>query len=74
MNGMPTAAVSSGDFMNGLSMLPGQRLSRCTCSGEDHPGPKHPDGTFSGRGSQVIDIFQSMVCNIFADLRQVNRR
>lgn len=35
---------------DGLSYLPGQRLSSCTCKGEDHPTP----GT--GRGAPEIDI------------------
>lgn len=42
-------------------MLPGQRLSRCTCPGEDHPGPKHKDGTFVGRSAPEIDIFEAQV-------------
>ena len=34
--------------------LPGQRLSACTCAGEDHPGP---DVTV-GRGVPEIDIIE----------------
>ncbi|EJF56767.1 beta-glucan synthesis-associated [Dichomitus squalens LYAD-421 SS1] len=37
-----------------LSWLPGQRLSACTCSGEDHPGPS----TSKGRGVPEIDILE----------------
>jgi beta-glucanase (GH16 family) len=37
---------------DGLSNLPGQRLSSCTCPGEDHPTP----GT--GRGAPEIDIIE----------------
>lgn len=37
-----------------LSWLPGQRLSSCTCPGEDHPGPT-PD---KGRGAPEIDVFE----------------
>ncbi|KAI2481545.1 beta-glucan synthesis-associated protein KRE6 [Pyrenophora tritici-repentis] len=37
---------------DGLSHLPGQRLSSCTCPGEDHPTP----GT--GRGAPEIDIIE----------------
>ena len=47
LNGLPSiAAAVVGDHAYGgaLSYLPGQRLSRCTCDGEDHPGPKHTDG------------------------------
>lgn len=35
--------------------LPGQRLSACTCKGEDHPGPDH---TY-GRGAPEIDIIEA---------------
>ncbi|KAF9693139.1 hypothetical protein EKO04_008888 [Ascochyta lentis] len=44
-----TPNQSSSD---GLSRLPGQRLSSCTCPGEDHPTP----GT--GRGAPEIDIIE----------------
>ncbi|KAK7691618.1 hypothetical protein QCA50_005017 [Cerrena zonata] len=37
-----------------LSWLPGQRLSACTCSGEDHPGPT----VGKGRGAPEIDILE----------------
>ncbi|KAH8804769.1 beta-glucan synthesis-associated protein-domain-containing protein [Xylogone sp. PMI_703] len=40
---------------DGLSFLPGQKLSACTCEGEDHPSP----GT--GRGAPEIDIFEGSV-------------
>jgi beta-glucanase (GH16 family) len=40
---------------DGLSFLPGQKLSSCTCSGEDHPNP----GT--GRGAPEIDILEASV-------------
>jgi len=42
-----------------FSYLPGQKLSRCSCPGEDHPGPKHDDGTFVGRSAPEIDIFEA---------------
>lgn len=38
-----------------LSWLPGQRLSACTCPGEDHPGPN----TGRGRGVPEIDILEA---------------
>ncbi|KAJ8496348.1 hypothetical protein ONZ45_g12486 [Pleurotus djamor] len=38
-----------------LSWLSGQRLSACTCPGEDHPGPVHN----RGRGAPEIDIFEA---------------
>lgn len=44
-----------------LSYLPGQRLSRCTCSGESHPGPVHEDGTYVGRSAPEIDMFEAQV-------------
>jgi beta-glucanase (GH16 family) len=40
---------------DGLSYLPGQRLSSCTCPGQDHPNP----GT--GRGAPEIDILEASV-------------
>ncbi|KAK0102123.1 hypothetical protein ONS95_001077 [Cadophora gregata] len=49
-----TANQSSSD---GLSFLPGQRLSSCTCKGEDHPNR----GT--GRGAPEIDILEGSVAN-----------
>ncbi|KAF8658304.1 hypothetical protein AX16_002074 [Volvariella volvacea WC 439] len=63
VNGSPAAASTSGNAALGgsLSFLPGQRLSRCTCPGESHPGPKHPDGTFVGRAAPEIDIFEASV-------------
>lgn len=60
--GGPLAAKTMGDpyHNNVLSYLPGQRLSRCTCprlSGlNNHPGPKHPDGTWVGRSAPEIDM------------------
>lgn len=63
MNGLPVAATVDGDHKRGgvLSYLPGQKLSRCTCDGESHPGPKHPDGTFVGRSAPEIDVFEAQV-------------
>ncbi|KAG1749837.1 glycoside hydrolase family 16 protein [Suillus paluster] len=62
-NGLPTAALTTGDPYNNnaLSYLPGQRLSRCTCKGESHPGPVHSDGTYVGRSAPEIDIFEAQV-------------
>lgn len=34
-----------------LSYLPGQRVSACTCPGEDHPGPN----VQTGRGAPEIE-------------------
>jgi hypothetical protein len=43
------------------SLLPGQRLSACTCAGESHPGPKNQDGSFVGRSAPEIDLFEALV-------------
>jgi len=63
VNGLPEAAVTHGDPYNKgiLSFQPGQRLSRCTCPGESHPGPVHADGTYVGRAAPEIDIFEAQV-------------
>ncbi|GLB37064.1 putative beta-glucan synthesis-associated protein (SKN1) [Lyophyllum shimeji] len=63
INGEPAAAATEGDPQNGghLSFLPGQRLSRCTCKGESHPGPVHKDGTYVGRAAPEIDVFEAQV-------------
>lgn len=52
-----------GDAFNlgDLSYLPGQRLSACTCPGENHPGPILSDGSFAGRSAPEIDIFEASV-------------
>lgn len=62
-DGLPLTATSDGDPYNNdvLSFLPGQRLSRCTCSGESHPGPMHSDGTYVGRSAPEIDMFEAKV-------------
>ncbi|KAF9029774.1 glycoside hydrolase family 16 protein [Panaeolus papilionaceus] len=63
LNGLPYLATTDGDHAYGgaLSYLPGQRLSRCTCQGEDHPGPIHDDGTFVGRSAPEIDVFEAQM-------------
>ena len=62
IHGQPVAATKNGAGKEGiLSYLPGQRLSRCTCEGESHPGPKHKDGTFVGRSAPEIDVFEAQV-------------
>ncbi|KAF9481835.1 glycoside hydrolase family 16 protein [Pholiota conissans] len=63
LNGEPITAVIDGDHAHGgtLSYLPGQRLSRCTCDGESHPGPKHADGTYVGRSAPEIDVFEAQI-------------
>lgn len=66
INGLPIAATINGDHLynDALSYLPGQRLSRCTCDGDDHPGPKHPDGSYVGRSSPEIDMFEAQIGGI----------
>jgi beta-glucanase (GH16 family) len=63
-NSLPIAATVNGDRSAGgaLSYLPGQRLSRCTCPGESHPGPVHKkDGTYVGRSAPEIDVFEAQI-------------
>ena len=62
-NGVPDLSLYPGDQYNlgDFSYLPGQRLSRCTCPGEEHPGPTHDDGTFVGRSAPEIDVFEATV-------------
>lgn len=58
LNGQPAAAATAGGnpkYNHNLSWLPGQRLSACTCQGEDHPGPT----TSTGRGAPEIDVFEA---------------
>ena len=61
MGDYPELAYTSGIEGKALSFMPGQRLSRCTCSNEIHPGPMHDDGTFVGRSSAEIDVFEALV-------------
>ncbi|TFY81007.1 hypothetical protein EWM64_g3011 [Hericium alpestre] len=57
-----TASVNGDKQYDGvLSFLPGQRLSRCTCPGESHPGPMHEDGSYVGRSAPEIDIFEAQI-------------
>ncbi|PWY98379.1 beta-glucan synthesis-associated [Testicularia cyperi] len=67
-DGNPAAVATGGDVMwnrkygsKALSFLPGQRLSACTCPGEDHPGPKLSDGSWAGRSAPEIDVFEAQV-------------
>ncbi|KAK7462914.1 hypothetical protein VKT23_007494 [Stygiomarasmius scandens] len=63
LNGRPADALTTGTDGGTLSYLPGQRLSRCTCTGESHPGPVHSDGTYVGRAAPEIDVFEAQVSN-----------
>jgi beta-glucanase (GH16 family) len=53
----PEAALTSGAGGTSLSYLPGQRLSACTCQGEDHPGPS----VNVGRGAVEIDMIEAQI-------------
>jgi beta-glucanase (GH16 family) len=55
----PAAARTSGskDYGGELSYLSGQRLSSCSCKGDDHPGPSND----VGRGAPEIDILEAQV-------------
>ncbi|KAL0579721.1 hypothetical protein V5O48_002285 [Marasmius crinis-equi] len=67
LNGLPRLATVDGDakFGGALSYLPGQRLSRCTCPGEPHPGPVHNDGSYVGRSAPEIDMIEAQVGHNF---------
>ncbi|ESK85953.1 glycoside hydrolase family 16 protein [Moniliophthora roreri MCA 2997] len=64
----PAAATFSEkswpEYDNKLSVLPGQRLSACTCPNQDHPGPYgnlDPGSRtprYRGRGAPEIDIIE----------------
>ncbi|CBQ70249.1 probable KRE6-glucan synthase subunit [Sporisorium reilianum SRZ2] len=65
----PLAAQTTGVYVEKygpyLSYLPGQRLSRCTCnSSDDHPGPRHADGTWVGRSAPEIDIIEAAASHV----------
>lgn len=55
--GKPEAALTGNGYGGELSYLPGQKLSACTCSGGDHPGPS----VSTGRGVPEIDIIESQI-------------
>jgi len=53
----PEAALNTGAEGDVLSYLPGQRLSACTCPGEDHPGPD----VSVGRAAPEIDLVEAQI-------------
>ncbi|KIR60302.1 glucosidase [Cryptococcus bacillisporus CA1873] len=53
----PEGALISGANDGPISYLPGQRMSSCTCKGEDHAGP---DVTY-GRGVPEIDVLEGQI-------------
>lgn len=57
-SGNPASAATGNYNHDGpISYLPGQRLSSCTCSGQDHPGPS----TSHGRAAPEIDIIEAQI-------------
>ncbi|KAF7310776.1 GH16 domain-containing protein [Mycena chlorophos] len=72
LNGLPLSSTINGDPSadGALSYLPGQRLSRCTCKGESHPGPVHEDGTFVGRSAPEIDVLEAQITNKVGQVSQ----
>ncbi|KAG9315728.1 glycoside hydrolase family 16 protein [Chiua virens] len=59
LDGTPAAAATGGDG-GPISYQPGQKLSSCTCPGQDHPGPT-TSGGFVGRGVPEIDILEAQI-------------
>lgn len=57
LNADNTPTISYQYGADGLSQLPGQRLSACTCPGSDHPGPD----VSRGRGAPEIDIIEAQI-------------
>ena len=49
---------------DGISYLPGQRLNKCTCPGEDHPNPG------VGRGAPEIDALEGEIHGIIGRVSQ----
>lgn len=49
--------ISIGRLLICCHSLPGQRMSACTCKGEDHAGP---DVSY-GRGVPEIDVLEALV-------------
>lgn len=64
----PQSALTSGANQGVLSYLPGQRMSACTCAGEDHAGPD----VSVGRGVPEIDIIEAQI-NLTIDRGQVSQ-
>lgn len=56
-SGNPSIVKTGGSGGSPLSFMPGQKLSACTCSGSDHPGPS----VSTGRGVPEIDIFETQI-------------
>lgn len=72
-NGYPPQATTLGGATmfnqqhktRSISFLPGQKLSRCTCAREDHPGPwDDKKQQFVGRAAPEIDVFEAQVAGI----------
>lgn len=63
-DGTPLENTVGGFDGSALSFLPGQRVSSCTCAGEDHPGPQNADGSWVGRGAPEIDVLEATINRI----------
>ncbi|KAI0002450.1 concanavalin A-like lectin/glucanase [Russula compacta] len=50
------SSASQANYEYRLPYLSGQRLSACTCPGEDHPGPSSD----KGRGAPEIDVLEAV--------------
>lgn len=58
----PASALNTGRDGGTLSLLSGQRLSRCTCPGEQHPGPfRKKTNEWVGRAAPELDIFEAII-------------
>ncbi|KAI0061632.1 glycoside hydrolase family 16 protein [Artomyces pyxidatus] len=55
--GQPSQALTGAPGGGQLSLLPGQRLSACTCPGSEHPGPN----VNVGRNVPEIDILEAQI-------------
>ncbi|KAK4685409.1 beta-glucan synthesis-associated protein KRE6, partial [Tremellales sp. Uapishka_1] len=64
----PAATLTTGSNDGPLSYLPGQRMSACTCAGEDHAGPN----VGTGRSVPEIDALEAQV-DINNQLGQVSQ-
>lgn len=57
VNGTGPEATLTSNNGGPLSFLPGQRVSACTCAGEDHPGPN----VKTGRNVPEIDVLEAQI-------------
>jgi hypothetical protein len=78
-NGVPAEAMSGNNddktAKGAVSLLPGQRLSACTCAADAamHPGPRRKDGTFVGRSAPEIDVFEQQLGTVQKDKAEISQ-